>query len=197
LVEVDAAQNLLYIDELVPEKGNEAISNGEIFSVRALSRGVPVFFRYNRIISVESDGGSFTYKIPFPKELIYRQRRQFFRTTVGLTQDCDMLLTSSMQERPALRGRVTDLSQVGAGIQIPGQVVPEFALGESLTECEISLPEYEYMNCQAEVRHVHYDEARDVSSCGLLFHQLEKNQQRKLDRYVYQLQREARKSPGA
>lgn len=199
LVDVDSENQVLYIDELLPKNGNDALVNGEVFSVRALCRGIPVFFKGNKILSVEEDSGALTYKLAFPERLIYQQRRQFFRVAVGLKQNCDVVLKRSKKQADsnssAVRGRVVDLSQRGAGFQILGQLEPELLVGEHMAECEISLPDYEYITCQAEIRRFFYDEERDISSCGLLLHGLEKGQQRKLDRYILQLQREARKSP--
>lgn len=198
LIEVDSENQVFYIDELLPKNGNEALGNGEIFSIRALCRGIPVFFEGNQILSVEDESGSLTYKVKFPGRLVYQQRRQFFRISVGVTQNCDALLMRSESEQGpdaiSTRGRVIDLSQRGAGLQIPGQLSSELEVGEQLDECEVSLPDCDYLKSQAEIRHFFYDEERDVSYCGLLFHGLGKVEQRKLDRYVLQLQREARKN---
>jgi c-di-GMP-binding flagellar brake protein YcgR len=198
LVKVDSENQILYIDELLPKNGNEALSNGEIFSIRALCRGIPVFFGGNQILSVDGESGLLTYKLRFPDRLVYQQRRQFFRVSVGITQNCEAVIIRSERKQDSdaisTRGRVIDLSQRGARLQIPGQLSPELEVGEQLAECEISLPDCDYLKSQAEIRHFFYDEERDVSYCGLLFHGLGKVEQRKLDRYVLQLQREARKN---
>ncbi|MBL4583250.1 MAG: flagellar brake protein [Pseudomonadales bacterium] len=200
LVEVDSTKNVLYIDELLPKNGNDALCNGEIFSVRAMCRGIPLFFESNQILSVESEKGVLSYKIKFPKKLVYQQRRQFFRMAVGLTQNCDAVLAPSDDglnaAGPSIRGRVVDLSARGVGVRILGQLETELCVGDKLSECEISLPDHDFINGPAEVRHFFYDEERDITICGLKFKGLNKVEQRTLGRYVLHLQREARKSPG-
>jgi len=203
LVEVDSEERVLYIDELLPQNGNDALGNGERFSIRALCRGIPVFFGDNQILSAESEDetGPLTYKVPFPEKLVYQQRRQFFRVTVAANQNCNAVLVREHAESGkgtdalSLRGRVIDLSQRGFGVQFPGLVSPEMIEGECIQECEISLPDLEYVTCQAEVRYFFYDEQRDISVAGLRFDGLAKPDQRMIDRYVLQLQREARKGP--
>ena len=203
LVEVDIEQGILYLDELLPVNGNEALSNGETFSVRALCRGIPVFFSGNTIVSVENENDLLTYKVAFPRKLIYQQRRQFFRISVPMTQNCDAIFerlnldNRDVERVPSVRGRVIDLSQRGMCVQIPGELSSDLEVGEKITSCEISLPDFDYIRCQAEVRHCVYDEERDITYCGVQFRGLEKVQQRKLDRFVLHLQREARKSPGS
>jgi len=202
LVEVDSDEKVFYIDELLPKNGNKMLVAGERFSITALSRGIPVFFKDNQILSTEEIDGSLAYKIAFPTRLVYEQRRQFFRISVGITQNCDAVLArveadDEETKQASIRGRVIDISQRGIGIQFPGELVPELSIGEWLQECEIGLPDDEVVNCPAEVSHFFYDEDRDISTCGLSFHELDKQQQRKIDRYVLHLQREARKSPGA
>ncbi|MBV1914249.1 MAG: flagellar brake protein [Pseudomonadales bacterium] len=201
LVDVDAEQGVLYLDELLPENGNVALRNGETFSVRALSRGIPVFFSGNTILSAEDEDGLLTYKVAFPRKMIYQQRRQFFRIAVAMAQNCDAVLErfsqqdQEMEKTPLIRGRVVDLSQRGMGLQILGELSSELEVGEEITTCEISLPDFDYIRCQAEVRHCAYDEEHDITHCGVKFCGMDKVQQRKLDRFVLHLQREARKSP--
>jgi c-di-GMP-binding flagellar brake protein YcgR len=48
-----------------------------------------------------------------------------------------------------------------------------------------------------ELRHVSYDERRDATFCGMRFYQMSGLLQRQIERFVYQLQREARRHSDA
>jgi c-di-GMP-binding flagellar brake protein YcgR len=65
----------------------------------------------------------------------------------------------------------------------PGQVYEHMAA---------SLP-FGIVTVAVEVRHLHYDDRLDKSFAGLRFYRLGGADQRQVERFVYQLQREARR----
>jgi c-di-GMP-binding flagellar brake protein YcgR len=50
------------------------------------------------------------------------------------------------------------------------------------------------MTCAVELRHVQYEDKVDMTFVGTRFHRMNGLEQRQVERFVYQLQREARRT---
>jgi len=73
----------IIIDEIAPEDGHLLAMQKLPFSIRGSHGGVSLFFRPNVISGSGVQSDIAFYKIPFPEEMIYQQRRGAFRAPVA------------------------------------------------------------------------------------------------------------------
>ena len=65
--------------------------------------------------------------------------------------------------------------------------------GDLFEQCSITLPEGGNISYPLKLKHISYSREYQQTSCGFEFVDLDKIGQRMLDRFVYFLQREARR----
>ena len=80
-------------------------------------------------------------------------------------------------------------------MRFTGDARNQLTPGEILEELSIKLS-FGTLSTAIEVRHVEFSEKDEYTFAGLRFESTSGLQQRLIDRYVYQLQREARRNEG-
>jgi c-di-GMP-binding flagellar brake protein YcgR len=129
--------------------------------------------------------------LPLPDRVLHLQRREFVRRapTPG-TLVCRVPATPGT--RPEWTNiEVHDISGGGVALQATRQQIG-FAIGGVLSGCHIDLPQFGEMECDLRVRHVSERDQRGktVVQAGCEFVDLPPAAQRKLFRYLMQLDRE-------
>ncbi|MDG1580364.1 flagellar brake protein [Pseudomonas sp. GOM6] len=191
LVEVNRERGLIALDEMMPSDGERYLQNDEPFRVEGFHDGVRIAWDCEDPVSIGELGGARCYWGHMPERVIYHQRRNAFRATLGAGQPVTVELSGN-RLTPALSGHLLDISATGCRLRFAGNVSGRLQAGQVYERFSAQLP-IGPLTTAVEMRHAHYDEKVDVTFVGLRFHRMNGLEQRHVERYVYQLQREARR----
>jgi c-di-GMP-binding flagellar brake protein YcgR len=192
LVELDRERGLLALDELMPADGEARLLAGERFQVQGYHEGIRMAWHVERAgIRRGNHQGHPCYWMELPEEVDYHQRRDAYRAPLKSTQTPTINLAGSLLS-PSLVGKLLDISATGCKLRFPGNVMSVLERGEVYERLSIALPEATLV-LAAELRHLHYEERQEASFAGMRFHDISGLEQRQIERFVFQVQRESRR----
>lgn len=191
VINVDRDKDLLILDELVPFDGERYLANGEAFSVEAFHDGVRVAWKCEQSVRITEDEGARCYFSPMPLEVIYHQRRSAFRAPLKQSELIKIELAGD-KLRTAIPGHLLDISATGCKLRFPGNISSSLQAGQVNERFTARFP-FGAMTTAIEMRHVQYEEKLDTTFVGARFQRINGQEQRLVERFVYQLQREARR----
>ena len=191
VIEVDRDKNLLILDELMPSDGERYLLNGEAFSVETFHEGVRVAWQCEATLRISEHQGARCYFSPMPPEITYHQRRSAYRAPLKQTESVKVELSGDKLRTP-ISGLLLDISATGCKMRFPGSVGSNLQAGQVYERFSARFP-FGGMTTAVEVRHVHYDDKADITFIGVRFHRINGQEQRLVERFVYQLQRESRR----
>ena len=191
VINVDRDKDLLILDELVPNDGERYLANGEAFSVEAFHEGVRVAWKCEQSVRITEHEGARCYFSPMPLEVIYHQRRSAFRAPLKQSELIKIELAGD-KLRTAIPGHLLDISATGCKLRFPGNISSSLQAGQVYERFTARFP-FGAMTTSIEMRHVQYEEKLDTTFVGARFHRINGQEQRLVERFVYQLQREARR----
>lgn len=192
IVAVEKDRNLIALDELIPAEGERILLNGEPFHVEAFHDGVRIAWDCAQPVTASELDGARCYWSWLPSEMTYHQRRNAFR--VPLKQGDLMSIELGGKRLPqVLKGQLLDISATGCKLRFQGDVSERLQSGEVYESFRLSMP-FGTITTAVEMRHAQYEEKLDLTFAGIRFHQLSGLDQRQIERFVYQLQREARRN---
>jgi c-di-GMP-binding flagellar brake protein YcgR len=191
LVAVDKERGVYALDELIPNDGERFIAEAETFEVHGFHDGVKISWTYTQPLQIGELNGAKCYWGYLPDEVVYHQRRNAFRVPLKISELVDIRL-SGKRLRGALTGQMLDISATGCKLRFDGDVTERLQPGQVYETLNARLP-FGELTMAAELRHCHYVDAADTTFAGVRFHQISGPAQRQVERFVYQLQREARK----
>ncbi|MBA6059578.1 flagellar brake protein [Pseudomonas juntendi] len=190
---VDRESNTLALDEMIPRDGEKFIESGEHFRVEGFHDGVRIAWECNHALKISEVNGHRCYSGPLPLEMTYHQRRNAFRAALKLSQLVDVILDGThLKGNGALRGKLLDISATGCKLRFEGDVESRLQLGQVYERFKAGNP-LGLVDTMVELRHLHYEERINTTFAGVRFHNLSGPAQRKVESFVYQLQREARR----
>jgi len=193
VVQVDRDGNTLALDEMIPRDGEKYIENGEPFRVEGFHEGVRIAWECDTPLRIGEIDGHRCYRGPLPTEVTYHQRRNAFRAALKLSQLVDVVLDGDkLKGNGALRGKLLDISATGCKLRFDGNVGERLQLGQVYERFGASGP-LGMSQVMVELRHLHFEERFNTTFAGVRFHNLNGQMQRKVESFVYQLQREARR----
>lgn len=191
VIAVDREKNLLILDELVPSDGERYLTSGEAFNVEAFHDGIRVAWKCEQSVRIAEHEGARCYFSPMPLEVTYHQRRSAFRAPLKQTELIKVELAGD-KLRTAHAGHLLDISATGCKLRFPGNISSSLQAGQVYESFTARFP-FGAMTTAIEMRHVQYEEKVDTTFVGARFHRISGQEQRLVERFVYQLQREARR----
>ena len=191
LIEVDRDKNRLRLDELIPRDGERFLQNGETFQVEAFHDGVRVAWECLQSPEIVDHEGARCYVSQMPTEVHYHQRRNAFRAPLKQGDQVLIELAGEKLSKP-LKGFLLDISATGCKLRLPGNLTSGLQSGQVYERLSVQLP-IGSMTLAVELRHVQYLEKIDTTFAGARFYRISGQEQRQVERFVYQLQREARR----
>lgn len=191
VVDVDPSNNRIALDELIPNNGERLLLSGETFNVVTYRQGVRITWSHSQPALADMLDNAPCYWLNLPEQMSYHQRRNAFRAETHPEQSLRVQINSSRLSEP-IHGRLLDISATGCKVQIKSLDSP-LQPGHLYESCVISLPSAK-IHLSAELRHQSVDEESKATAAGFKFHDLEGAEQRTIERFVYQLQREARRN---
>ncbi|MNP30028.1 Flagellar brake protein YcgR [compost metagenome] len=125
--------------------------------------------------------------------MVYHQRRNAFRAALKLSQLVGVQLDGDkLKGKGALNGKLLDISATGCKLRFEGDISERLQLGQVYERFAAALP-FGKMNAPVELRYLHFEERINTTFAGVRFHNMSGLVQRQVERFVYQLQREARR----
>lgn len=192
IIELDSHGGAFCIDELIPSVGDKWAELGESFRVDAWMDGVHIRWHNNGATKVQLADEAPAFSLSLPLELTYHQRRGAYRATVHRSIDTRLELIHAERER-RLTGELLDISATGCKLRLSGNLEKALSPGERYELSRLQLEAGQQFDVNVEVRHREYLEVSNETHVGLHFHQPAAQAQRHIDRFVNQLQREARR----
>ncbi len=193
LVAADRDRGILALDEMIPNDGERFIKNGEAFTIEGFYDGVRIAWDCEDPVEIGELEGARCYWCHLPEKIIYHQRRSAFRAPLAQSQLVNIELSGSKLSR-ALKGHMLDISATGCRLRFQGDVSSgSLQPGQVYEKLSAQLPGGN-LNVAIELRHLRFDEKTNMTFVGARFHRLGGLEARQVERLVYQLQREARRS---
>nr|WP_255263569.1 flagellar brake protein [Pseudomonas aegrilactucae] len=193
VVEVDRDSNSMALDEMIPREGERFLENGEPFRIEGFHDGVRIAWDCDTPLSISSSDGARCYRGSLPLEVTYHQRRNAFRAALKLSQLVDVFLDGEkLRGDHPLKGKLLDISATGCKLRFEGNVEERLQLGQVYEKFATGMP-LGLSQVMVELRHLHVEERLNATFAGVRFHNLNGQMSRKIESFVYQLQREARR----
>lgn len=189
VIEVDRDSDVLALDEMIPRDGERFMAAGEPFRVEGFHDGVRVAWEVKAQMTIVDEPHS--YRGPLPGEVVYHQRRNAFRAALKLASLVDIKLDGDKVKTP-LKGKLLDISATGCKLRFEGDESQRLQLGQVYERFTADLP-IGSMTTPVELRHLHFEEKFNTTFAGVRFHNISGLVQRQVERFVYHLQREARR----
>lgn len=190
LVEINREKNWIALDELMPSDGERLMLSGEPFQIEGYFEGVRIAWKNDHPTHLGELDDARCYWVPLPDEILYHQRRNAYRASLT-GQPIDAELSGKAINKP-LEGKLLDMSATGCKLSFQGAVHSGLQAGRVYEQLSVKLP-FGTITTAAELRHVVFDEKLGLTFCGMRFHRISGLTQRHIERFVYQLQREARR----
>ncbi len=192
LVHCDRDKSLLAIDEIIPNDGERLIRAGEPFQIECFYEGARLAWE-NIQPAQQGDWDAMPcHWISLPRELTYHQRRNAYRAV--LSQKVPARLDDTRYKLD-LEGELTDISATGCRLRLNGDRRERLQPGAVYQKLVARLP-IGSVETSVELRHLQFDEQKGQTFCGLRFYKISGIQQRQIERFVNQLQRESRRNVG-
>ena len=191
LIEVDRERGLLALDEIIPNDGERFLKNGETFRIEGFREGVRIAWEPPQPATIGEFEGDRCYWCALPDEVTYHQRRNAYRATLKQTQLVAIELDGDKLKEP-IKGMMLDISATGCKLRFEGDLNGRLQPGQVYERLTAKLP-IGPITTPIELRHVRFDEKLGISFAGIRFHDMSGLVQRNVERFVYQLQREARR----
>ena len=191
LVDIDRESNMIALDEMIPRDGERFLLAGEPFRIEGFHEGVRIAWESNGTLAIDESNGGRCYRGTLPDEVVYHQRRNAFRAALKLAQLVNIELAGEKLKVP-LSGKLLDISATGCKLRFDGDITSGLQLGQVYDRFLAALP-FGSMTTTVELRYLHHEERIDTTFAGVRFHNMSGLVQRQVERFVYQLQREARR----
>ena len=191
LVDVDRDADMIALDEMVPRDGERYLLAGESFRVEGFHEGVRIAWESNGPLSIDEVNNTRCYRGKLPDEVVYHQRRNAFRAALKLAQLVGVELGGEKLKSP-VSGKLLDISATGCKLRFEGDITGQLQLGQVYDRFVAALP-FGSMTTPVELRYLHFEERISTTFAGIRFHNMSGMVQRQVERFVYQLQREARR----
>lgn len=191
LIEVDRDAGTMALDEMIPRDGERFLLSGEPYRIEGFHDGVRIAWEGGGPMSMVDNDGQRLYRGALPIEVIYHQRRNAFRAALKLASLVNVEIGGEKLKSP-LTGKLLDISATGCKLRFEGDVSERMQLGQVYERFISHLP-FGAMSAPVELRHLHFEERVNTTFAGVRFHNMSGLVQRQVERFVYQLQREARR----
>ena len=187
VIELLPDKGYLVIDALTPASGDALASRLPAVQLRTRVQGMEVRFS-SRILARGSQHGLPYYKVRYPDEMEYPQRRRELRFTVPFNRGVPVRFET--RNGGWVRGEVRDLSPGGFCARLlSGDVATIVHARGRPTPCEIDLPGHGTLHATVDVRHMLPSRARSAPRVGACFIELDPQAEQQLHRCVAELAR--------
>ncbi|MFK7161179.1 HD domain-containing phosphohydrolase [Marinospirillum sp. MEB164] len=204
ILAVNYQEGYFLMDEVMPSWGDELMAKAVGFSFDSFHDGCKMSAEGLRASGRAIKDGSPIYKVAFPDAIDFLQRRQFYRAPVRYSLNIQVRLgvvhppveydefNNPIIKPPvwAYEGLLRDLSAQGCQVEVPGDLREQLANHTEFADCEVIFPNGHVIHLGLVVRHVGYDENKELTGLGCQFLQLNPRLDRQISFVVTELQRD-------
>jgi|LNFM01.1.fsa_nt_gb c-di-GMP-binding flagellar brake protein YcgR len=190
ILEVVRDQRYLVLDELTPAAGHARIQAEPRIEVRAIVEGIELRFE-SRVEQVGEQDGLPFYKVSFPAEVTYAQRRRQHRVAVPLSQGFEVNVVFSDERE--LRGELRDLSAGGLCARVRSGDIDAKTDRGALAMCRLVLPDDRSIVTDIEILHIDAPPRPRVPRIGVQFVDPSPTVARRIAQFCAELERMQRK----
>ena len=185
---VDMEKRVIHFDSFHPETLNSEIKPGQ--SVHFCLNHLGVRTQFDCVLKNSLELPRYEHVFEFPKGIEHIQLRDAFRIKISSVNPVRMTLENTEQQ--TYSGLVSDLSVTGARMQLQHLIQPQPHRGDEFPNCYVTLSDGQRIVCSAQLMHWTYDPKKDITVLGVKFTNLEQPLERKLNRFLTDLQRRER-----
>ncbi len=185
---VDTENREVHFDSFHPESLNTQIKPGTPVHFSLSHLGVRT--QFDCVLKHSLELPRYEHVFEFPKGVEHIQLRDAFRIKISSVSPVRMTLENNNGQ--TYSGLVSDLSVTGARMQLQHLIQPQPHRGDEFPHCYVTLSDGQRIVCGAQLMHWTYDQKKDITVLGVKFTNLEQTLERKLNRFLADLQRRER-----
>ncbi len=186
VIDVLKEKELLVLDYGSNEKVNQKLLNAERIVFKTQHHGITAQFNAKNIIKAKLKGQP-VFAVPLPEDLLWVQRREFYRVRVPLGIPIECHYTDDNGETRI--HTVIDLSSGGLALADPDYLFDlEDAAGTVLQNCRITLPEFGEGQVSLEIRNqlpLKFDDPGAGQRMGCSFVSISSDFEANIQRYIH------------
>lgn len=187
ILDIDPKLRFILLDEALPKADNRILQEGRPLTLETYHDGCRIRAKDLRIKPVR-DNGSLSYRVQFPPEIHYLQRRASYRAQVRRSLEIPARMLDT--NRQVVNGLLRDMSAEGCQVQVIGDYVDVLKPHNKPIPLKLYFPNGTSLVLKADLRFVGYDERGDFTKCGCQFTHLDPHKEREISRVVTDLQRD-------
>ncbi|MCH8551660.1 MAG: flagellar brake protein [Natronospirillum sp.] len=185
---IDPKLRYILLDEVLPKADNRIMQEGgRSLTIETYYDGCRLRAKDLKVKTLKEDG-NLSYRIDFPAEVHYLQRRASYRAQVRRSLEIPARMLDI--NRQVVNGLLRDLSAEGCQVQIIGDYVDVLKPHDKAIPLKFYFPNGTSLVLKAELRFVGFDENGGFTKCGCQFAQLDTHKEREISRVVTDLQRD-------
>ncbi len=192
VIRSDRENAFFILDSLSPVSGEQHAMALERFTIRANLQGVEIIALNNVISGHGKHEGRAIYKVPYPSELVYMQRRDAFRVYIRRGMSAEARMFTAGRVEPVI-AEVLDLSATGMKIRVPGPLDPPAQKNEVFHRCLVQVPGKGDFECRAVMRHAAFHRQQRATLCGIEFRDLDGRTSQRIAMLVNEIERTNRR----
>ncbi len=187
ILELDEKGKYLYLDALKPDSGHLVLLNKKTFRANAKLQGISISFE-GRLVKTKTDEDNTNYRVSFPQQLEYHEKRISHRVPIGrgLNTKANLLYAGDKK----LLVRVADVSAEGVGLSLRANDAQRLLKAEQPMKCRINFMERENFDCYIELCHGHKNSDGPNVHLGAKFAGVTSHQRNQLLKIIRILERE-------
>ena len=190
IININNNANIFYLDELIPNIGHSFIEKGTLLNIDGRANGVEIKFN-SAVEAVEDDNSIAMYRMPFPDQLVYLQRRRHFRAHLDNKEYLPIRISTPFKNK--VNGLITDISTSGMCLKFNFKAANTLKQRDIIYGAQIMLPGTSPIDCYLDIRSVRHFPEKNYSLYGSEFHDISHAQQNYVDKLVASIDREQRR----
>jgi c-di-GMP-binding flagellar brake protein YcgR len=188
ITQANLKNSSFFLDQVVPQKGNDLIRSGSRFAVLADSQGVKIEFDMTGRLKYQPANEQ--YRVEFPTQVLYLQRRTAYRVMISPAHQ--ILVKLKMDDGGEnLVGQLSDMSSSGFKALFKGDCVERLKTSDEIPVARIKFNDQNNLDCSLFARHVVATKDGNTQ-VGFAFNMISGMGQRFLDRLIGEMQWEER-----
>ncbi|TGG91764.1 hypothetical protein E4656_15365 [Natronospirillum operosum] len=187
VVDIDPRRRFLVLDEVMPKQDNRLMQEGGLLTLETYHDGCQIRAKGLKVKAMKN-GDDVVYRVTFPPEIYYLQRRASFRAQVRHSLEIPVRMLDI--NRRVVSGLLRDMSAEGCQVQVPGDHEEVLKAHTTAIPIKLYFPNATSLVLKAELRFVGYNKKGGFTKCGCQFEQLDTHKEREISRVVTDLQRD-------
>ncbi len=183
--------NLMLLDTLNPNEGNEKLADNTILIAKAKIKGADITFQ-THIANIDRDDQTFRYHVPLPGIINFIQRRAKFRLSLTNQFAPKVILVTTDKKR--MEGIAENISTGGIRAKFENPSMRYWQKGDRIPNCTVQLSPTTHIIGKMTVSNCDYNRDENILVLGTSFTSLSRLQESSIDKYVAAMKRGPRRN---